>query len=77
VPVEPRSGILHYQGPPVPYNGVVVFDHLPRARLRFIYDRQGWMLTIKVNPDGTKRVTLTSQKAGYQSYCDLSWEVVE
>jgi hypothetical protein len=76
-PTTPRSGILHYQGPPVPYNGEVVFDHLPRTRLRFVYDRQGWMLTIKTNPDGTKRVTMTSQKAGYQSYCDLTWEVVE
>jgi hypothetical protein len=76
-PSAPRSGILHYQGPPVPYNGQVVFDHLPKTRLRFVYDRLGWMLTIKVNPDGTKRVTLTSQKAGFQTYCDLSWEVVE
>jgi hypothetical protein len=76
-PASPRSGVLHYQGPPVPYNGEVVFDHLPKTRLRFVYDRQGWMLTIKVNPDGTKRVTMTSQKAGYQAYCDLSWEAVE
>jgi hypothetical protein len=55
----------------------VVFDHLPKSRLRFVYDRQGWMLTIKANPDGTKRVTMTSQKAGYQTYCDLSWEIAE
>ena len=60
-----------------PYNGEVVFDPLPKSRLRFVYDRQGWMLTIKANPDGTKRVTMTSQKAGYQTYCDLSWEIAE
>ena len=77
VPAAARSGILHYQGPPVPYNGVVVFDHLPQARLKFNFDRQAWTVTIKPNPDGTKRVTLISQKQGYQTNCDLSWEIVE
>jgi hypothetical protein len=72
-----HSGILHYQGPPVPYNGIVVFDHLPQARLKFNFDRQAWTVTIKPNPDGTKRVTLISQKQGYQTNCDLSWEIVE
>lgn len=73
----PRSGVQHYQGPPVPYNGQVVFDHLPQERLRFTYDHQAWSLTIKSNPDGTKKVTLTSQKPGYQTSCDLGWEIVE
>jgi hypothetical protein len=77
VPAAARSGILHYQGPPVPYNGVVVFDHLPQARLKFNFDRQAWTVTIKPNPDGTKRVTLISQKQGYQTNCDLGWEIVE
>lgn len=77
VPAALHSGILHYQGPPVPYNGVVVFDHLPQARLKFNFDRQAWTVTIKPNPDGTKRVTLISQKQGYQTNCDLSWEIVE
>jgi hypothetical protein len=72
-----HSGILHYQGPPVPYNGVVVFDHLPQARLKFNFDRQAWTVILKPNPDGTKRVTLISQKQGYQTNCDLSWEIVE
>ena len=76
-PVSPRSGVLQYQGPPVPYNGQVVFDHLPVARLRFTFDHQAWSLTIKRNPDGTKKITLTSQKPGYQTTCDLTWEVVD
>jgi hypothetical protein len=76
-PAVPLSGALHYQGPPVPYNGTVVFDHLPHARLKFSFDREAWTLTIKPNPDGTKRVTLISQKQGYQENCDLGWEIVE
>jgi len=39
----------------VPYNGVVVFDHLPQARLKFVFNRQAWSLTLKPNPDGTKK----------------------
>jgi hypothetical protein len=77
VPASLHSGILHYQGPPVPFNGVVIFDHLPQARLKFNFDRQAWTLTIKPNPDGTKRVTMISQKQGYQTNCDLNWEIVE
>ena len=73
----PRSGGLHYQGPPVPHNGIVVFDHLPQARLRFTFDHQAWSLTIKPNSDGTKKVTLISQTPGYQTSCDLGWEIVD
>ena len=73
----PRSGTLHYQGPPVPYNGVVVFDHLPQARLKFAFNHQAWSLTLKPNPDGTKKATLVSLVPGYQTSCDLGWEIVE
>jgi hypothetical protein len=55
----------------------VVFDHLPAQRLKFAFDRQSWLLTIKVNADGSKKVTLTSQKQGFQANCDLGWEIVE
>jgi hypothetical protein len=76
-PAAPRSGILHYQGAPVPYNGVVVFDHLPQARLKFTFNRQAWSLTLKPNPDGTKKATLISLMPGYQTSCDLGWELVQ
>jgi hypothetical protein len=76
-PMPPRSGILHYQGPLVAYNGAVVYNNLPKGRLKFNYDHQAWNLTIKINPDGTKRVTLTSRMQGYQAKCDLGWELVE
>lgn len=76
-PAATRTGMLHYQGPPVPHNGMVVFDHLPHARLKFTFDHQAWSVTIKPNPDGTKRVTLISQAPGYQTICDLGWEIIE
>jgi len=76
-PAAQRSEMLHYQGPPVPYHGQVVFDHLPQARLKFKFDHQAWMLSIKPYPDGTKRVTLTSLLPGNQTNCDLGWEIVE
>jgi len=76
-PEAQRSGTLHYQGPPVPHYGTVVFDHLPKARLKFTFDHQAWSLTIKPNPDGTKKITLISQNPGYQSTCDLGWEIIE
>jgi hypothetical protein len=77
VPAAQRSGILHYQGPPVAYNGEVTFDHLPSGRLKFNFDRQVWLLTIKPNQDGTKRVILTSQAQQPQTNCDVGWEIVE
>ena len=61
----------------MPYNGVVIFDHLPQARLRFNFNRQAWSLTLKLNPDGTKRATLISLVQGYQTSCDLGWELAE
>lgn len=71
-----QSGVLHYQGPPVPYNGQVVFDHLPAAKLHFTFDREAWFLTIKTNLDGTKKITLTSRVQGYQSSCEVLWAVM-
>ena len=76
-PGQARSGVLHYQGPPVPHGGTVAFDKLPKARLKFTFDRTAWQLLIKPNPDGTKRVILISLAQGYQSNCDLGWEIVE
>jgi hypothetical protein len=74
---QPRSGVLHYLGSPVPFGGVVVFDNLPNARLKFSFDRSAWQPTIKVNTDGTKTLTLTSLKQGYQTRCDAGWEILE
>ena len=76
-PAQAHAGVLHYYGPPVAFGGQVVFDNLPKERLRFTYDRSGWQLTIKINPDGTKWVTLTSLKQEYQTSCHLGWEIVE
>ena len=78
-PAQPRpaqQGILHYQGPPVPYGGTVVFDNLPKLRLKFSFDGTAWRMVIRINPDGTKKVILSSLKQGYQSICDLGWEIV-
>jgi len=75
--VAGHSGVRHYQGPPVPHGGTVVFDNMPKARLKFTFDHAAWQLTIKPNPDGTKKVILSSMAQGYQSSCDLGWEIVE
>jgi len=72
-----RMGIRHYEGPPVPHGGTVVFDNLPKARLRFAFDHTLWQLTIKPNPDGTKKVIMISLAQGSQTSCDLGWEIVE
>jgi hypothetical protein len=74
---QARSGVRHYQGPPVPYGSVVIFDNLPRERLKFTFDNTAWRLIIKPNPDGSKKVILNSLKQGYQTTCDLSWEKIE
>jgi hypothetical protein len=55
----------------------VVFDNLPKARLKFTFDHALWQLTIKSNPDGTKKITMISLAPGSQSSCDLGWEIVE
>jgi len=72
-----RSGVRHYQGPPVPHGGTVVFDNLPKARMKFTFDHTLWQLTIKSNPDGTKKITMISLAPASQSSCDLGWEIVE
>jgi hypothetical protein len=61
----------------VPYNGEVTFDHLPQGRLKFTFDHQAWSLTIKPNPDGSKRITLFSRVQGLQSTCEVGWELVQ
>ena len=61
----------------MPYGGVVVFNNLPKARLRFTFDGAAWRLIIKPNPDGTKKVILNSLKQGYQTSCDLGWEIAD
>ncbi|MGA3160720.1 MAG: zinc ribbon domain-containing protein [Terracidiphilus sp.] len=72
-----RSGVRHYQGQPVPHGGTVVFDNFPKARLKFTFDHALWQLTIKSNPDGTKKITMISLAQGSQSSCDLGWEIIE
>lgn len=76
-PAQAHSGVRHYQGPPVAHDGKVVFDNLPKARLKFTFNHAAWQLIIKPNPDGTKKVILTSLSPGYQASCDLGWEIVE
>ena len=76
-PAQPHAAVLHYHGPPVAHGGTVVFDNLPKARLKFTFDHAAWQLIIKTNPDGTKKVILSSLLQGYQSSCDLGWEIVE
>ena len=76
-PAQARSGVRHYQGPPVPHGGTVVFDNLPKARLRFTFDRVAWELILKTNPDGTKKAILISQAQGNQSRCELGWELID
>lgn len=48
---QAHSGMLHYQGPPVAYNGTVAFDNLPKERLKFSFDHTAWQLILKRNPD--------------------------
>jgi hypothetical protein len=74
---QPVTGMLHYQGPPVPYGGTVVFDNLPKARLKFSFDATAWRMVIRINPDGTKKVILSSLKQGFQTTCDLGWQIVD
>jgi len=61
----------------VPHGGTVVFDNLPKARLKFTFDHAAWQLAIKPNQDGTKKVVLSSLAQGYQSSCDLGWEIIQ
>ena len=73
-----KSGVLHYQGRPVPYGGVVFFSNLPAQRLKYSFDHSSWQLSLTNNPDGTRKgVQLTSIKQGIQANCDLGWEVIQ
>jgi hypothetical protein len=73
---KPQSGTLHYSGPPIPQNGVVVFDHLPGGRLRFSYDQSIWHPTIVRNPDGTQKLILRSSSPGSQTECVVQWQQI-
>ena len=73
----PRSGELHYSGPPVPQNGQVVFENLPGARLKFTFDQQAWQPTIRRQPNGTQTLTLRSLLPGTQTQCDVKWEIAQ
>ena len=76
-PAQARSGVRHYQGPPILHGGMVVFDNLPKARLKFTFDRVAWELILKTNPDGTKKAILISQAQSAQTSCVLSWELID
>ena len=54
----------------------MVFDNLPKERLKFSFDATAWRMVIRINPDGTKKVILSSLKQGFQSTCDLGWQIV-
>jgi hypothetical protein len=34
-------------------------------------------MVIQINPDGTKKLILSSLKQGFQSTCDLGWQIVD
>lgn len=74
---SPRKGVLHYAGPPVPFGGTVVFNNLPKDRLRFNFDRGAWQPLIHKNPDGTQTLTLHSIKHEVQTSCDVGWEIAQ
>ena len=75
--VRPTSGVLHYSGPPVPQNGEVVFENLPKARLKFTFDWGAWQPVISRQPNGTRELTLRSLRPGLQTQCDVAWEIIQ
>lgn len=72
-----RSGVLHYEGPPVSYGGTVVFRSLSGERMRFVFDRSSWQALISREPDGTQTLTLRSIRHVDQSQCDVQWEMAQ
>jgi hypothetical protein len=76
-PTNPQSGVLHYVGPPVPFNGTVEFDNLPGERLKFSFDTSLWQLLIQKQPNGLKKLILRSKKQDVQTTCDGTWEIVK
>ncbi len=77
VPDPPRSGMLRYSGPPVPYGGVVVFRNLSGSRLHLDFDHASWLPKFSRQPDGTQTLTLRSIKHQDQTQCDVHWEVIQ
>jgi hypothetical protein len=76
-PAVPQSGVLHYSGPPIPFNGTVEFPDLPAERLKFSFDTSLWQLLIEKQPNGLKKLILRSKKQGSQTTCDGTWEIVK
>lgn len=76
LPAPPTSGVLSYNGPPVPYGGVISFRNLRGGRLRFVYDHMSWQALVSRQPDGTQTLTLRSIKHADQSQCVVQWEVI-
>jgi hypothetical protein len=72
----PTSGKLH-AAVEVGLNGEVVFENLPDARLRFIYDHSAWRPTISHQANGTQTLVMRSLKPGIQRVCDVQWEIVQ
>lgn len=70
----PRSGTLHYSGPPVQYGGIVVFSGLPAGRLRFSFDHQAWQPLISRQLDGSQTLRLRSLQHSAQLECNVHWE---
>jgi zinc-ribbon domain len=70
------SGVLH-AAVEVAQNGEVVFENLPGARLRFIFDHSLWQPTISRQPNGTQTLVMRSLKPGIQTTCDVRWEIVQ
>lgn len=72
---NPTSGVLHASGE-VMQDGEVVFENLPGARLRFIFDHAAWRPTISRQPNGTQTLVMRSLRPGIQRACDVQWEIV-
>jgi len=76
VAAAPTSGVLH-ASVEVMQDGEVVFENLPKARLKFTFDRSAWKPTIHRQPNGTQTLVMRSLKPGVQRSCDVKWEIVE
>jgi hypothetical protein len=74
----PDHGVLHYSGPPVPFNGTVEFGDLPAEKLKFNFDQSIWgVLKIEKQPNGLKKLILHSKAQGVQTTCDGTWEIAK
>jgi len=76
-PGPPDHGVLHYSGPPVPFNGTVEFDNLPAEKLKFNFDQSIWLPKIEKQPNGLKKLILRSKVQGVQTTCDGTWEIAK